>query len=331
MNYPKVSILIPCYNVEKYIRQCMDSVINQTLKEIEIICINDGSKDNTLAILKEYADKDNRIVIIDKTNSGYGDSMNKGLDIATGEYIGIVESDDFVELDMFEKLYNTATEQNVEVVKSNFWGYLTKTNENTKTIVIPVEDENQVLCPRKRQGIFWSMPCIWAAIYKRTFLQKNGIKFLPTPGASYQDTAFNFKVWAMAEKVYLISDAFLHYRQDNENSSVKSAGKVFCICDEYHEIEQYAKDKKVYDELKYLIPRLKFAAYFWNFERLTFPLNWKFLKVFSQEFLSAFHEQLIDKNLFGKKLYRRVKKLSSYPFLYFFYYYFRKVKKCLFH
>ena len=85
MKQPKVSILIPCYNVEKYIHQCMDSVVNQTLKDIEIICINDGSKDNTLSILQEYAKADNRIVIIDKSNSGYGDSMNRGLQKASGE------------------------------------------------------------------------------------------------------------------------------------------------------------------------------------------------------------------------------------------------------
>ena len=104
MSQPSVSILVPCYNVEKYIHQCMDSIISQTLKDIEIICINDGSKDNTLSILKEYADKDKRIVIIDKSNSGYGDSMNQGLKKANGEYIGIVESDDFVEPNMFETL-----------------------------------------------------------------------------------------------------------------------------------------------------------------------------------------------------------------------------------
>ena len=100
----KVSILIPCYNVEKYIRQCLDSVVNQTLKDIEIICINDGSTDSTLDILRKYENRDNRIKVISKHNSGYGASMNIGLETAKGEYVGIVESDDFVEPNMFEKL-----------------------------------------------------------------------------------------------------------------------------------------------------------------------------------------------------------------------------------
>ena len=104
MNTPKVSVVIPCYNVEKYLHQCLDSVVNQTLKELEIICVNDGSKDSTLAIIQEYAARDDRIRIVDKPNGGYGESMNRGFDLATGEYIGIIESDDYAELDMFEKL-----------------------------------------------------------------------------------------------------------------------------------------------------------------------------------------------------------------------------------
>src|SRR5574344_2160891 len=127
---PKVSVIIPIYNVEKYLRQCLDSVVNQTLKDIEIICINDGSTDSTLSIIKEYATNDNRIKIIDKKNSGYGDSMNQGLDMATGDYIGIVESDDFAELNMFDKLYNKAIENNLDLVRCQYFHYKTKENIN---------------------------------------------------------------------------------------------------------------------------------------------------------------------------------------------------------
>ena len=112
---PKVSILVPIFNVEKYLRQCLDSIVNQTLKDIEIICINDGSTDSSPAIIDEFAKNDPRIVILTKTNSGYGDSMNQGLKKATGEYIGIVESDDWVDIDMFENLYDIAVKNNVAV------------------------------------------------------------------------------------------------------------------------------------------------------------------------------------------------------------------------
>ena len=105
---PKVSILVPTYNVSQYLDECMQSLIRQTLKDIEIICINDGSTDNSLEILKSYAAKDNRIKIIDKENGGYGIAMNMGLEQATGEYVGILEPDDYVKLNMYETLYNIA-------------------------------------------------------------------------------------------------------------------------------------------------------------------------------------------------------------------------------
>ena len=100
----KISIVVPCYNVEKYVAQCLESICAQTLREIEIICVNDGSTDSTLTILQDFQKNDGRIRIIDKTNAGYGHSMNMGMANASGKYIGIVESDDFIEPDMFEKL-----------------------------------------------------------------------------------------------------------------------------------------------------------------------------------------------------------------------------------
>ena len=117
---PKVSIVIPIYNVEQYLRECLESVVNQTLKEIEIICVNDGSTDSSPEILKEYAEKDNRIKVISKPNSGYGHTMNVGIDAAIGEYIGIVESDDYVKLDMYETLYNIAKKNDLDVVRADF-------------------------------------------------------------------------------------------------------------------------------------------------------------------------------------------------------------------
>ena len=116
----KVSVIVPTYNVEPYLRECMDSIIGQTLKELEIICVNDGSTDGSLAILKEYAEKDSRVVLIDKQNAGYGCAMNDGLDRATGEYIGIVEPDDFVDSHMYEDLYRIAKEKDLDVIKGRF-------------------------------------------------------------------------------------------------------------------------------------------------------------------------------------------------------------------
>ena len=101
----KISVIVPVYNAEKYLRQCLDSIVSQTLRDIEIICVNDGSTDASLSILEEYAAKDSRIVVISKPNAGYGHSMNMGLDKATGEYMGIVDADDYILPTMYETLY----------------------------------------------------------------------------------------------------------------------------------------------------------------------------------------------------------------------------------
>ena len=115
----KVSVIVPVYNVEKYLRECLNFLVNQTLKEIEIICINDGSEDSSLEILNEYASKDSRFVIINQENSGQSVARNKGLDIAKGEYIGFVDSDDWVDLNFFENLYSEAVKNNSDIAAAS--------------------------------------------------------------------------------------------------------------------------------------------------------------------------------------------------------------------
>lgn len=267
MNKPiKVSILVPIYNVEKYLRQCLDSLVNQTLSEIEIICLNDGSTDSSPSIIQEYAKQDSRIIVVNKPNSGYGDSMNQGLKKARGEYIGIVESDDWIDLDAFEKLYNIATLNKAEVVRANY--YFNKGGKDQKNYYIPPADAGRIIDPAHHTWIFLQSPAIWSAIYERKFLEKNQIEFLPTPGASYQDTGFNFKVWASAHRAYFTTEAFLHYRIDNEASSVNNPGKVMNVCYEYEEIEKYLKQHQLLDDLYPTMVVAKYGAYLWNLERL---------------------------------------------------------------
>ena len=124
----KVSIIVPTYNVEQYLAECMDSITGQTLRELEIICVNDGSTDGSLNILKKYAASDDRIIIIDKKNEGYGRAMNDGLDRASGEYVGIVEPDDYVDLHMYEDLYCIAKEKNLDIIKADFYRFVCKKN-----------------------------------------------------------------------------------------------------------------------------------------------------------------------------------------------------------
>lgn len=299
MSSPKVSILVPIFNVEQYLKQCLDSLVSQTLKDIEIICINDGSTDSSRKIIEEYAAADPRFVVINKKNSGYGDSMNKGLAKATGEYVGIVESDDWAELDMFESLYRLAKKNDdVDVVKSNFYNYFSdpekaKTNNNVIG-VLRHEEANRLINPAEAQHIFYQQPSIWSAIYRRDFLAEHDIDFLPTPGASYQDAGFNFKVWAATERAFYTTGAYLHYRQDNENSSINSPGKVFCISDEYAEIERWLRKHNLLDKFGELMEVTKWGGYSWNIERLTAKLAEDFIRLASKEYNDARQQGLLD-------------------------------------
>ena len=305
MSRVKVSVLVPIYNVEKFLPECLDSLVGQTLAEIEIICINDGSTDSSLEIVKEYAKKDKRIVIINKKNSGYGDSMNKGLEKATGEYVGIVESDDFIDLDAFSKLYKAAKENNAEVVKGNFYYYFGDTNEDRgKSNLFPLHEIGRVIDPRSEHRIFYEAPCIWAAIYKNDFLRKNKIGFLPTPGAAYQDAGFNLKVWASARRVFFMRRAFLHYRQDNSNSSVKDSGKIYCVRDEYDEVERFLGEKGLLDKLGSVAFTCRFGSYVWNLQRLKFRAAMKFASAVKADYKRAKKEGYLDpEKLDGVGLY----------------------------
>lgn len=281
----KISVLVPVYNVEKFLPECLDSLVGQTLKEIEIICINDGSKDNSLAILKKYADRDDRIKVIDKRNTGYGDSMNLGLSEAAGEYIGIVEPDDFVELNAFEKLYEIGKKNEADVVKANFYEYKTaKKSDTHKSELFLKEEVGRIIDPRKCRHIFYQQPSVWSAIYKRKFLDENQIRFLPSGGASYQDAGFNFKVFAIARRVYYMDGAFLHYRCDNPDSSVKSDGKVYAVKDEYDEVEKYLEERGLMEEFGSTLAIVRMGGYIWNMRRLTKKTALEFGEVVKKDY-----------------------------------------------
>lgn len=311
----KVSILMPACNVEKFIRECMDSVVNQTLEDIEIICLDDGSKDLTGVILDEYAAKDSRVKVIHKPNSGYGHSMNVGLQHATGEYIGIIETDDFAELDMFEKLYDIATKNNADVVKANYYTYVSDPEPQSTYFEVLKAYSNlygKVFRPSdvQNQDVFRVRPCIWSGIYKRQMLLDNNIWFVESPGASYQDTGFAFKLWASAERAIIVKDAYLHYRTDNANSSVKSAAKIFCLCEEYASIESFLEaNPKMKEELEKLKNALKFQSYIWNINRLTLEFRYAFLIQMNKEFTKAKNEDMLDKKYYSDATWKKVQLL----------------------
>lgn len=322
----KVSVLIPIYNVEKYLRQCLDSVVNQTLKDIEIICINDGSTDSSLQIINEYTDRGSRIKVINKENTGYGHSMNQGLKLAQGDYIGIVESDDFADLNMFETLYRTAQGVGAEVVKSNYWSQVR--NQFVFAEYLKDQKYEQIFSPRRdNPQIFNCFPNIWSGIYSRKFLIKNNINFNETPGASYQDVAFIFKVWACAEKVFLMKEAFLHYRRDNPNASVKSKNKAYCIFDEFKEIKKFLSEHRDFsDPCNYVFSTYKYKEFVSNFNRIDEMFMLGFVERIYNEFYEDNVKHYLNKDYWQEDKWQEVQLLLKNK-KDFFYQQYLKIKK----
>ena len=292
---PAVSVIVPVFNVEHYLSDCLESLTRQTLAEIEIICVNDGSTDHSLEILERFQHQDGRILIINKENTGYGDSVNQGIRLASGHYIGIVESDDFVSAEMYETLYRTALANDVEVVKSNYKLYFTDTHEVELHNTFGAVPCGKILTEEEKENVFFSAPAVWSGIYKRDFLLENKISFTETEGASYQDTAFAFKVILCAKRVVALQDAFLFYRQDNEHSSIHDSDKVFCICNEINAILEFLFETGNQDKMPIFVKN-KYIRYKWNLDRLEGESRQRFFVKMYQEFRrDCFNGYLIKK------------------------------------
>lgn len=308
---PKVTVLLPIYNASQYLRQALESVTGQTLTDLEIICINDGSTDNSLAIMQEFAQKDSRITIIDKPNSGYGDSMNQGIKAAHGEYIGILEPDDYIDTDAYAKLYQLASWHHADIVRANY--YLLENNQDQMNAVIQAKDTGKVIYPLRDHFVFRLPPAIWSAIYRREFLLENNLTFLPTPGASYQDIGFNIKTLALAKKVVLTDKAYLHYRIDNADSSSNSVGKLNCAPEEYASIEEFLRQHQLTTAIGSAIMSAKFGNYLWNILRLPKSEAKQFYQTMLTEFRAAKQAGLLHRSDFRPKYWLMLQAMLKAP------------------
>lgn len=210
MNNVKVTIMIPVYNTVKYLRQCLDSVVNQTLKEIEIICINDGSTDNSLDILKEYARKDSRITLIDKNNEGKSVAMNKALAIAKGEYVALVDSDDWIDLNFYEKLYNTAKSQQADIARTTYKYYYSPQKIIDSELNAIIEEKAE-----KKQDLNCNdhSVVVYNAIYRKQMLDDNNICYFDADIYSVEDIVFTARATICSEKTIPVTGTYYYYRQ----------------------------------------------------------------------------------------------------------------------
>lgn len=310
----RVSVVIPVYNVKKYICPCIDSIRRQTLKDIEIICVDDGSTDGCSEILDEYAKKDNRIKVIHKPNSGYGHSMNVGMDAATGEYFAIVESDDVIEPNMYQKLYAVAENYDLDVIKADFYRFVEVDNkmDRTRFNIAGSGMYNRVIDADQEKGLVLKNSAVytWSGIYKRKFLYENNIRHNETPGASYQDNGFWFQTMSMAQKIYFYKEPFYCLRRDNPNSSIYNKSKVYCIRDEYEFILKYIQERPdIYDKVIPYYWKARFGAYEFSYNRIADEFKSEFLDHFIEVMKTAKERNELKREAFRNNEWREVQTL----------------------
>ncbi|KAA8501040.1 glycosyltransferase [Mediterraneibacter catenae] len=325
---PKVSIVIPTYNVENYLRECMESVINQTLSDIEIICINDGSTDGSLKILREYADRDERVILIDKKNEGYGVGMNTGMDIASGEYIGIVEPDDFVPLTMYEDLYNIAKDNELDFVKADFYRFTRDSRTGELNLVYnrldpSGENYNQVISPFEKPYVTKFIMNTWSGIYRRQFIEEHHIRHNTTPGAAFQDNGFFWQTFMYAKRCMFLDRPYYMNRRDNPNSSVKNKEKVYCMNIEYdfiRDIFMQKENEKLWDRFKYYFNYKRYFSYLFTLGRISKEFKRGYVERISREFKRARSQDELDFKVFTPNTRKKISLLIQKPTVYYWKY-----------
>lgn len=226
MNNPKVSVIVPIYNVEKYLEQCLDSILDQSHRDLELICINDGSTDGSPAILERYASKDDRVRVINKENGGYGAACNLGLREAHGDWISIIEPDDWIGRDMYRDMLELAksAEVPIDIVKTPWidvcdWDDPAKQHCEPSIMVHRFKTSSRPFTLADEPALIESHPSIWSAIYRADFLRKKGIRFVEYPGAGWADNPFLIEAFCQADSIMYLDQAYYYYRCDLPGST----------------------------------------------------------------------------------------------------------------
>lgn len=243
-----ISIIVPVYNVENYLADCLDSLLKQTYKNIEIIVINDGSPDRSQKIIDQYAKKDSRIVPLIKENGGLSDTRNFGIKHARGKYIGFIDGDDYVEPDMCEKMYKKAIKENSDIVECNlFHNYPDK---------FDVEIGKKIYDPHEM--IRMGRSVAWNKLYKREWLKSCDVWF--TIGILNEDVEFYIKLVPFIHKISYVKEAGVHYVFRRESLMNNSTSKVLDIFKVFENIEDYYREKNIYQkyqaDIEYLAIRI---------------------------------------------------------------------------
>lgn len=222
-----ITVIIPVYNAEPFLRQALASIVGQSYRNLEILCLNDGSTDGSAAILAEFARQDERIRIIDKPNEGYGATCNRGLAEARGSWIAVLEPDDWIEGPMFERMIAFASTLDTmpDIVKSPYWRIVSPDTNQEQRLPCAYAGtfrvRKQPFSVDKAPHLLDSHPSIWSALYRKEFLDRCGIRFKEYPGAGWADNPFLIETLCQTTKIAYIDQAFYCYREDTPEKTAE--------------------------------------------------------------------------------------------------------------
>lgn len=298
----KISAVVPVYNVEKYLRPCIESGLAQTLHDIEIICIDDGSTDSCPQILDEYAAQDPRVKVIHKENGGYGVAMNRGLEMATGEYFAVLESDDIIQPDSYQILYDAAKRFDADIVRGDYFDMTTRNGKvmlQAKQMTVDSSYHYRPIRPNDEVEVYGFPMHNWSGIYRMDMIRRGNIRYHETPGASYQDNGFFWQAFTQAESLVYVPRACYCYRIDNPGSSIHDPGKVYAMAAEFEWIRDYLAKHPEFEQqvLPSFYERL-FRAHCQTFQRIGDEHRAEYAKHVRREFMDLRDRHLIDAGLY---------------------------------
>lgn len=250
----KVSVIIPVYNSEEYIEECLNSILRQTLNDIEIICINDGSTDKSVDILQRFCNIDSRINIIDQENQGAGASRNHGMEVAKGEYLSFLDADDYYEPDMLERAYENASKNNADICIFNgdYFSSEDKTFKHKKHWLNKQYIENTEGCINRENEklLLCTNAAAWNKVYRRMFVEKFDLKFQEIEWAN--DVYFTYTAMALAIKITMVDKVLIHYRvRRNQNIQSLSYQNPLCFCMAFEAVKRKLQEEEVYKDIEY--------------------------------------------------------------------------------
>ncbi len=304
MKEPEVSVIVPVHNSEQYLTEALESLLHQSITDLEILCIEDQSTDRTRTILSECEEKDKRIRVIFDVNSSYGHKINIGIKYALGKYICILESDDIFRRDMVSTLYELAECKGADYVDCDYEAFFDYRGKRYFFLVQKYTIPNLYgrLCTISDREIeLQSGPtgAIWTGLYRTDFIRENEISMFESPGAAYQDTSFRFLVSLYSEKSYHLPSCLHQYRVDNAMSSIHDMKKVFQIVEEYDYLKRTLQEKNCFDRWAPIYKEWRKESFQWNLSRLSDESRDRFLKYYNKEFPNETEAFFEGRNDFG--------------------------------